>query len=202
MGSLPSKVQVQYLVKHCFIHSVHVHETESTNQFSKKNHTQVERDKAFENIQFPLCIIRSQIILSIVRIGFVDSMKWIIFNFCILLFYFVQSMHCGCCHYTYLYFETQGIDLQKRKYIGCEDFGASDVDFYSGKSYVLPKWRRSCKIAVCNDGQAPVDRSCAYGPCDGLGCNCDGDCIGGLGAVESFKFMYGSRFVLNLRTKY
>lgn len=134
--------------------------------------------------------------------GFVESMKWIIFNLFILLFYFVQSMHCECCNYTYLYFETQGIDLQKRKYYECEDFGGTDnINSYTLKPYVTPKWRRSCRIAVCNDGQPPVNDFCGYGSCDGLGCNCVGGCIDGIGAVESFKFMHGSR-VLNIGTKF
>lgn len=48
----------------------------------------------------------------------------------------------------------------------------------------------NCEVEICGDGKAVSGTYCGVGPCNVLGCNCDGGCIPG-NAIRNFMQLYG-----------
>lgn len=135
------------------MHSVYVdaESTISDNRiFSKKSNAKVK--KVSKGSSFIVHSILNQIIFIKNNPAWASSMKGRVFNLCILVICFVQSMNCRCCHPNIIFFYVQGIDLRQRKYV--ENFGASKNIGYFGFS---PS-RKSCEIELCKDGQPPVNK--------------------------------------------
>lgn len=85
---------------------------------------------------------------------------------------FPHQSDAECCGTSFVMF------LAKEK--ECADFGARK-GFFSGR----------CEMTICGDGEKLKEGLyCGRGPCNILGCNCDGGCIRG-NAVENFKSIHG-----------
>lgn len=82
----------------------------------------------------------------------------IVFISCIIVLCYIQFIHSECCHPTGIFYPVSpGPGLNKCRGI-----------------IVLNK----CRFEVCNDGQIPKGRYCGIGPCNEIGCDCVGGCIG------------------------
>lgn len=100
------------------------------------------------------------------------------FKLCFILFIatlalFPHLCNAECCYSNTIHFTPNGKT--------CEQFGASNLAY----TY-------QCEKDICGDGkELRVGYYCGKGPCNIVGCNCEGGCIEG-NAIERFRRIHGN----------